>query len=92
MYTSLPPPSPVAPLSVITEPQFEFFESYSKFPLAVYLHMLVHMHHAALSIHLTLSLFSPALCKSLHLHCCSENRFISTILLDPIYMHYSMDL
>ena len=34
--TSLPPPTPSPPLQVVTEPWFEFPESYSKFPLAIY--------------------------------------------------------
>ena len=36
--SNLPPTShPIPPLQVITEPQFEFAASYSKFPLALYL-------------------------------------------------------
>ena len=39
-----PTSHPLPPLQVITEPQFEFPESpYSKFPVAIYLHMLVYM-------------------------------------------------
>jgi len=45
--------------------------------------------HVTLSIHLTLSPFSPcpyvySLC--LFLHCCPVNKFFSTIFLDSIYM------
>ena len=42
---NLPPSSsPFPRLQVITEPQFAFPESYNRFPLAIYLHMLVYMH------------------------------------------------
>ena len=83
---------PFPPLSVITEPQLEFLEPYSKFPLALYSHMLVYRLHPFLSIHLILSLFSPTLiCKSvLCLHCCSVNRFISAIFLDSIYIYVNI--
>ena len=37
------PPILSHPLLVVTEPWFEFPESYSKFPLAIYLHMVVYM-------------------------------------------------
>ena len=33
---SLPTSLPIPPFSVVTEPLFEFPESYSKFPLAIY--------------------------------------------------------
>ena len=49
---SLPPTShPIPPLQVVTEPWFEFPESYSKFPLSI-LHMLVYMF-PCYSLHLS---------------------------------------
>ena len=43
---NLPPTShPFPHIEVITEPQFAVPESYSKFPLANYLHMLVRFCH-----------------------------------------------
>ena len=51
---SLPPTShPIPPLQVVTEPWFEFPESYSKFPLSI-LHMLVYIKQWILKI-----LFGP---------------------------------
>ena len=65
------PPShlPAHPtLQPVTEPLFEFPESHSKFPLAIY--------------------FTYGIVNfiCLFLHCCPENKFISTIFLDSICM------
>ena len=58
---NLPPTScPFPPLKVVTEPQFEFPESYSKFPLALYFTYGNVNFHVTLSIHLALS-FLPTL-------------------------------
>ena len=79
---------PIPPLQVDTEPLFEFSETYSKFPLAIYFTYGNVSFHITLCIHLTLSSPLPVsisvLC--LFLHCCLANKFISTIFLDCIYM------
>ena len=57
---NLPPISlPISPLQVDTESLFEFLESYSKFPLAIYFIYGNVSFHVTLSIHLTL--LSPLL-------------------------------
>ena len=85
----LPPHTALQP---VREPLFEFPESYSKFPLAIYFTYGNINLHVTLSTHLTH--FSPTLCPqvcSLCLFlCCPENKFISTIFLDSIYMHQYM--
>ena len=48
--------SPYPTLLDVTEPLFEFPESYSKFPLAIYFTYGVVNFHVTLSIHLTLSI------------------------------------
>ena len=53
---NLPPIScPIPPLWIDTEPQFEFPEPYSKFPLAIYFTYGNVSFHVTLSIHLTRS-------------------------------------
>ena len=57
---NLPPISlPIPPFLVDTEPLFEFPETYSKFPLAVYFTYGNLSFHVTLSIHLTLSSCLP---------------------------------
>ena len=86
-WTSLPPHSPSHP-SRLSESLFEFPESYSKFPLAIYftygnvICMLLSVHFSPSP--LPLRVHRSVLC--LFLHCCPENKFISTIFLDSIYM------
>ena len=59
---SLKPPShpipPHPPLYVVTEPRYEFAESYSKFPLAIYFAYGIVNFYVTLSIHLPFSLLS----------------------------------
>ena len=88
---SLPPTShPSPPLQVVTEPQLEFPESSSKFPLAIW-HMVVGMFpcHSLHSSH-------PLLLPPAHVHksvlcvCISIAALkigISTIFLESMYMH-----
>ena len=91
-----PPPTThtVLLLWVVTEPWLELSESYSKYPLAIY------FTYCSVYVSMLLSPFiapflpshtCPQAC-SLYLcfHCCSANRFISTIFLDFIYMYQSM--
>ena len=79
------------PFQIVTEPLSEFPESYCKFPLAIYFTYGIVNFHVNLSTHLTLSLLpSPHVLRSvfcLFLRCCPENKFISTIFLDSMYMH-----
>ena len=67
-FPNLPPNWPHPTLQPVTEPLFEFPESHSKFPLAIY--------------------FTYGIVNfiCLFLHCCPENKFISTIFLDSICM------
>ena len=58
-------PSALSPTWVIIEPGFEFPESYSKFPLALYLHMLVYMSPCC-SLHLSHPLLLPHPYPSVH--------------------------
>ena len=88
---NLPPTSPPFPTSV-TEPQFEFPESYSTFPLLIYLTRGTVCVSTLFSPFVSPSLPPPSPCPwvsslCLHLHCCPVNRFISTIFLDSIYVH-----
>ena len=59
--THMPPPCstshPIPPLYVVTEPEFEFPESHSKFPLAI-LHMTVYMF-LCYSLHSSYPLLLP---------------------------------
>ena len=90
--TPLSPPAHLPPhptLQPVTEPVFEFPESYSKFPLAIcFTHGL--QISVTLSIHLPFSLLSSHLAHRsvlcLFLHCCPENKVISAISSDSIYM------
>ena len=69
---NLPSPHlpPVLPLSVVTEPHFEFPESYSKFPLALYFTYGYACCHVTVSMHPTLS-FLPAIHKCVLCACVS---------------------
>ena len=53
------PPILSHPLLVVTEPWFEFPESYSKFPLAIYLLMVVYML-PCYTLHLSHPLLPPS--------------------------------
>ena len=80
---------PISPLKLNTEPLFEFPESYSKFPLAIYFAYGNESFHVTVSIHLPLffplpTFISSSLC--LFLRCCPAYKFISTIFLDSIYV------
>ena len=80
---------PIPPLSVDTEPLFEFPDPYSKFPLAIYFTYGNVSFRVTLSIHLTLPSPFPMAIKSircLFLHCCPVNKFFSTMFLDSVYM------
>ena len=95
-YTHVPPkpPSHLPPhptLYIVTEPQFEVPESYSKFPLTIC------FTYGSVYVSMLLSPFvplpPPRLCPQvrflcLRLHCCPADRLISTILLDSICMSY----
>ena len=87
---NLPPMSyPIPPVSFVTEPLFEFPESYSKSPW-IYLHVGVYMSPCNPFHHPTLFflLLCPHVCSlCLHLHCRPAHRFINTIFQDSIYMH-----
>ena len=78
-------------LQLISEPLFEFPESYSKFPLAIcFIYGIVNFY-VMLSIHLPFSLLPsppcPKICSlCLFLYCCPENKFINATFLDSIYM------
>ena len=87
------PPSHLPPhpnLQPVTESLFEFPKSYGKFPWAIY------FTYGIVNFHVTPSHISPSpssptrmsmVCSlCLFLHCCPENKFISTIFLDSIYM------
>ena len=82
------PPHPT--LQPVTEPLLEFLESYSKCPLAIYFTYGVVDFYVTLLIHLPFSLLSfPCVHRSilcLFLHCCPENKFISAVSLDSIYV------
>ena len=54
--TSLPSPFPFHSSRWLQSPPFEFPESYSKFPLAIYFTCGIVSFHVTLSIHFTLSL------------------------------------
>ena len=94
VYPCKPPTSlPIPALDkLLTEPQFEFRESYNKFLLAVYFTCGNVCFRVTLSIPPTLSSFHPSCVRKsvLHvcLHCCSANRFISAIFLDSICVHW----
>ena len=63
---------PILPFQIITEPLFEFPESYSKFPLAIYFARGIVNLHVTLSIHLTPShLPSPRVHRSVLYVCFS---------------------
>ena len=81
-WASLLPTTPYHPSQIVTEPQFEFPESYSKFPLAIYFIYVSVYVSMLLSPFVSIPPFpscplavtlSLSLC--LHLHCCPENRF-----------------
>ena len=55
----LQPPSCLPPLQVVTQQRFEFPESYSKFPLAMFYICQCICFHATLPIHPTLSFLTP---------------------------------
>ena len=84
--------SPIlSPLLVVIEPQFEFPESYSKFPVAIYFTyggVYAFMLPSPFISHSPSSpLPWPEVCSlHQHLHCCATSKFISTILLDSIHM------
>ena len=64
MFLRPKPPSHQPPhhtLLDITEPLFEFPESYSEFPLAIYFTYGSVSFHVTLSIHLTLSILPSAM-------------------------------
>ena len=91
---NLPPiPLPLPPLWIVTEPPFEFPESFSKFPLAVYFTYGIVSFHVTLSMHLTLSLLPSCyvhrsvLCVYFSI---AALKIISTIFLDSIYMCVSI--
>ena len=70
-WTFLPPTSlPIPPLLVVTEPHFEFPESYSKFPLVLYFTCGYACSVLIISVHPTLS-FLPAIHKSVLCICVS---------------------
>ena len=90
--TPMSPPSPPHPSRLLGS-LFEFPESHSKFPLAIYFTYGIVNFHVVLSMYLTFSLLpSPCVHRFVlyvyFLHCCPENKFISTIFLDSIYMHH----
>ena len=66
---------------VYTEPLFEFPQSYSKFPLAIYFAYGNVSFHVTLSIHFTLSSPLPIVHMSI-LYVCPVNEFFTTIFLD----------
>ena len=72
---------------MVTEPLFEFPESYSKFLLAIYLQMVMEV-----SLLLSPDTFypPPAVSIGLFLNCCPENKSISAIFLDSIYVCVSV--
>ena len=87
--TSLPSPSHPT-LQPVTEPLFESPESYSKFPLAIYFTNILQISllPSSTSHPLLPPLpLCPQVCSlCLFLHCCPENKFISTIFLNSVYM------
>ena len=89
IHMSPPISLPIPPLQVDTEPLFEFSETYSKFPLAIYFTYGNVSFHITLSIHLT---FSSSLPMSISLFSMSVSsllpcKFFSTVFLDSVYMH-----
>ena len=88
--TSLPSPCTSNPSRLITEPLFELLEPQSKFPLAIYFtygnvsfHVILHTSHPLVPP----TTPCPYICSlCLCLHCCLENKSISTLFLDSIYM------
>ena len=91
------PPShllPIPSFQIVTEPLFEFPESYSKFPLAIY--FTYGIVNFCYPLHTSLLLPPsippcPQVCSlCLFFHCCPENKFISIIFLDSIYTHQYM--
>ena len=89
--TSLPFPfPPTLQRSSSAEPLFELPESYSKFPLALcFTHGIVNFCYSLYTSPLLPPLLPPCLlvCSlCLFLHCCPENKFISAISSDSIYM------
>ena len=81
---SLTFPSPFHASRLLQIP-FEFPESYSKFPLAIYFTHANVNFQVTLSIHLTHS-FPQNVSINLFFQCCPVNKFISTIFIDSIYM------
>ena len=83
----LEPPSHLPPLKVVTEHWAELPVSQGKFPLAIYFtygKMYTFPHSFLSSTHPLFSPLCPQVCTlGLRLHCCPENRFISTIFLIP---------
>ena len=94
---NLPPTShPIPPLYIVTEPQFEVPESYSKFPLAicftygsVYVSMLLSpfVPPSVFPRPVFINLFSMSLS-----HCCPANRFINAIFLDVLIYNICFSL
>ena len=79
---------PTTLLQLVAEHQFELPESSSKFPLSI--SRMVMYVFPCYFLFVSLSP-SPQPCpqvssQCLCLHCCSSNRFVSTIFLDSIYM------
>ena len=76
--------SPTSPLPLVIELRFEFPESYSKFPLAVYFTYGNVSFHVTLFIHPILSFLTCLFSMSVY----PKNNFTGTIFLESINMHY----
>ena len=83
LWTSLPYPSPSHPSSWIQSPCLSFLSHTANFHWPSILHMVMYVSM------LFFPYISPsaALSPCLFLHCCSVNKFFSSIFLDSIYMH-----
>ena len=78
------PPHPTPQL--VTESQFEFPESSSKFPLTICFTRGIVNFYVTLSVYLPFFLLSPHLSTGLFLHYHPENKLISAISSNSIYM------
>ena len=85
----LPHPTPSHPFR-LSQNMFELDESHCKFPLRIYLYMVMCMFQCySLNLpHPLLPPLCPQVCSlCLCLHCSPANRYISAIFLDFIYTH-----
>ena len=84
-----PPPCPSHSSRLLHSPSFSSLSHTASFHWLLYAWQCI-CFHATLSIHSPVLPTPPhswVCCLCLHLHCCSANRFISTIFLDSIHMH-----